>query len=129
MKKQYYFILPIIIMFYLIFLILGNTYKNYKVNSKIKLIENYNNQTKQQNYLSKQEIAYINTNAYIEKTAKAQQKMINKWEEVIIITPQVKKEVEQIDASEFIAPKKENKIPTNMTNLQKWIYVFTRQKL
>jgi len=129
MKKQYYFILPIIIMFYLIFLIIGNTYKNYKVNSKIKLIENYNNQTIQQNDFTKQNIAYINTNAYKEKILKTEQKMINKWEEVIIITPEIKNKIPQIDASEFIAPKKEEKIPTNMTNPQRWIYVFTKQKL
>jgi len=116
-------------MFYLIFLIIGNTYKNYKVNSKIKLIENYNNQTIQQNDFTKQNIAYINTNAYKEKILKTEQKMINKWEEVIIITPEIKNKIPQIDASEFIAPKKEEKIPTNMTNPQRWIYVFTKQKL
>jgi cell division protein FtsB len=65
-------------MFYLIWLVLGNTYNNYKVNSKIKFYENYNSQTKQKNDFTKQEIAYFNTNAYKEKILKSEQNMINK---------------------------------------------------
>lgn len=128
MKKQYYFILPIIIMFYLIWLVLGNTYNNYKVNSKIKFYENYNSQTKQKNDFTKQEIAYFNTNAYKEKILKSEQNMINKWEKVIIITPKIEKEIKKIEVSEFIAPKSNNnKIIQNMDNLDKWIYVFTKK--
>ncbi|MCT4617506.1 MAG: septum formation initiator family protein [Candidatus Gracilibacteria bacterium] len=128
MKKQYYFILPIIIMFYLIWLVLGNTYNNYKVNSKIKFYENYNSQTKQKNDFTKQEIAYFNTNAYKEKILKSEQNMINKGEKVIIITPKIEKEIKKIEVSEFIAPKSNNnKIIQNMDNLDKWIYVFTKK--
>jgi len=129
MKKQYYFIVPIIIMFYLIFLVIGNTYKNYKVNSKIKIIKNYNSQTEQKNNYTKQEIAYFNTNAYKEKILKSEQNMINKWEEIIVITPQKETEIKKIEVNEFIAPKKENKLDPNMSNIDKWIYIFTKKDL
>jgi amino acid permease len=70
MKKHYYFVIPIIIMVYLIYLIISETYKNYTENYKIENAKEANKETRNINSEIKNKIEYVATNAYKVKELK-----------------------------------------------------------
>lgn len=127
MKKQYIFIIMIIIIFYLLFIIGSHSYKEYKINSSIDYIKNIISDIEIKINEAKEIIENKNSKAYKNKIIKEQQSYKNNWEEVIILTTEetYKKYTENIE------PKKEAVIKTetdlelkikDLTIFEKWMY-------
>lgn len=123
MKKHYYFVIPIIIMVYLIYLIISETYKNYTENSKIEVAKEVNSETRGINSEIKNKIEYVATNAYKVKELKELWNALP-WEKTIYLTDKnnIQKYIEKVDDNQFKSIKSE-KIYDTMTNYQKWIYL------
>ena len=85
-KQQYIFLILIVIILYLMYLIVQYKYKEYKINTHLQVIENNNVNMSDNISNYKQELEYINTKAYKNKTLKEEQSMKNKAESVIFIT-------------------------------------------
>lgn len=128
MKKHYYFVIPIIIMVYLIYLIISETYKNYTENYKIENAKEANKETRNINSEIKNKIEYVATNAYKVKELKELGNALP-WEKTIYLTEKdnIKQYIEKIDNDDDFKTIKSEKIYDSMTNYQKWIYlIFTK---
>jgi cell division protein FtsL len=78
MKKEYLFLVLIVVILYLIYLIIDYKYKEYKINTHIEYIEKSNEKMKQLISENKDILEYINTKAYKNKVLKEEQSMKNK---------------------------------------------------
>lgn len=125
-KRQYIFLLLIILLLYLSFKIIQFEYKKYTISSYIKeqsiVIENIKTYLKE----TSETIKYIKTKAFKNKILKSENWMKMKWEDVIILTSEkIHKKfswVSIIKPIENINKKEKNDITSWMTNFQKWIY-------
>lgn len=134
MKKQYIFLILIIIMLYEIFLIFNYKYKEYKINSNMEYIEKINEETRQSIKYAEDLIIYKKSKAYKNKIIKEQQSLKNKWETVIYLTSEKKYNTftkEIVETDEVITDIKDmwNNITTNMTIYQKWIYFLFKKDI
>jgi hypothetical protein len=78
MKKQYIFLVMIILILYIFYLIISFTYKEYKINSSIEYITNLNNDIKESINEAYSIIKYKTSKAYRNKIIKEQQSFKNK---------------------------------------------------
>jgi cell division protein FtsL len=78
MKKEYLFLIFIVVILYLMYLILDYKYKEYKINMNIEYIEKNNEKMKNVISENKDTLEYINTEAYKNKVLKEEQSMKNK---------------------------------------------------
>jgi cell division protein FtsL len=78
MKKEYLFLVLIVVILYLIYLIIDYKYKEYKINTHIEYIEKSNEKMKQLISENKDILEYISTKAYKNKVLKEEQSMKNK---------------------------------------------------
>lgn len=86
MKKEYIFILLIIVMLYILYLIIWHKYKEYKINIHIDNLTTSNQYEKNKLVNKKDILKYLATNAYKDRVLKETRWLLNKWEEVVIIT-------------------------------------------
>lgn len=86
MKKQYVFIIMIIIIIYISYLILSFTYKEYKINSSIEYIKILTRDVEGKIESAKKIIEYKTSRAYKNRILKEQQSFKNIWEDVIYFT-------------------------------------------
>ena len=134
MKKQYIFLIMIVIILYISYLIIVFTYEDYKTNSNIDYITTLNNEIKEKNKLALDIIKYKKSKAYRNKILKEQQSFKNKWEKVIYLTTEKKynkftKEVlpkEELTSASTI--KKETFIDS-MTVYEKWMYFLFKKDI
>jgi len=125
-KRQYIFLLLVILLLYLSFKIFQFEYKKYIISGYIKeqsiTIQNL------KSYLEEttQTLKYINTRAFKNKVLKSEEWMKMKWEEVVVLTSEKiykkfswKQIIQNVWATK---EKKEYNITSWMTNFQKWIY-------
>lgn len=127
MKKQYIFIIMILIILYITYLIISFSYKEYKISSNIDSIKQFSNEIEEKILDAKQIIKYKTSKAYKNKILKEQQSMKNKWEKVIFLTKEedFKKYTNWIEnlKLEIIETKKEeNKETIEMSVFEKWMY-------
>jgi cell shape-determining protein MreC len=78
MKKQYVFLIMILIILYILYLILNKSYYEYKINSHIEAINSINNVIKEKIKTAKEIIEYKSSKAYKNKILKEQQSFKNK---------------------------------------------------
>jgi uncharacterized protein (UPF0335 family) len=78
MKKQYIFLIMIILILYIFYLIISFTYKEYKINSNIEYITNLNEEIKENINEAHDIIKYKTSMAYRNKILKQQQSLKNK---------------------------------------------------
>lgn len=130
MKKQYIFVILIIILFYMLFLVINYKYREYKINSYIEEIQILNKDIKKSIDEIESLIVYKSTFAYKNKLMKQEQGLKNKKEKVMYLTDEKEYEkytnpnyeetykkahIENIDNANDIELK-------TKTNFQKWIY-------
>lgn len=128
MKKQYIFIIMIIVILYLFYLIINFTYKEYKITEHIDYITLLNKELRENINKADSIIKYKKSEAYINKTLKEQQSLKNKGEIVVYLTTEKnynKYTSETIE--EKIIPSnilnQNNNITSSMNIYQKWIYL------
>ncbi len=125
MKKNYTFVILIIIMLYLLYNILNLKYETY-LEEKIK--EDLENQNKilylENKKIKQKEIPYMKSEAYKDKLAKETSKYKNPWEDFLQVIEEQKYEKYRkgIEEAEEIKKPKEEKVYDSMTNFEKWIY-------
>lgn len=116
------------------YLIVEYKYKEYKIVSKIELLEKENNAIRKEIIENKEYLEYLNTSAYKNKILKLDQALKSKGEEVVFITTQnfydkysvkLNEEVEvDIPLTDSERLNKQDK-----HNLEKWIYFLFKKDL
>lgn len=130
MKKQYIFLILIIIILYLSYLIIDYKYKEYKINNHIDYIENKNNKLYQDIIKDKNDLEYMNTKAYKNKTLKEELWYKNIWENVIFITNEEKyNKYTQNEIVDFSPIIQEKQIWDNMDIFEKWMYFLFKKDI
>ena len=128
MKKQYIFLVMIILILYIFYLIISFTYKEYKINSNIEYITNLNNEIKKNIHDAHSIIKFKTSKAYRNKILKEQQSLKNKWEKVIYLTTEKKynKYTSKTSFTGSLNIKIEdnsNSVVNTMSVFEKWIYL------
>ncbi len=128
MKKQYTFIIMIIVILYLFYLIISFTYKEYKISANIDYITLLNKELRENINKADNIIKWKKSKAYINKSLKEQQSLKNKGEIVVYLTTEKnynKYTSETIE--EKITPSnslnQNNNITSSMNIYQKWVYL------
>ena len=135
MKKQYIFLVLIIVMLYELFLIFNYKYKEYKINSWIEYIISLNNDIKNKIKEAENLIEYKKSKAYKNKIMKEQQSLKNKWEKVVYLTPEkkfntfTKKSITTNEKKEILINNTETSIINNMSIYEKWIYFLFKKDI
>ncbi|NVP17208.1 hypothetical protein HUU51_00660 [Candidatus Gracilibacteria bacterium] len=128
MKKQYIFLIMIIITIYIIFLIGKFKYNEYQINSHIEYIVSLNNEIEKKIKSTNELIEYKTSTAYKNKVLKEQQGFKNKAENVIYLTTEEKYNKFTKEISEFKEDVEKNEKSSDednveeMTIYEKWIY-------
>ena len=127
MKKQYLFLMLLLIILYSIYLIWSYKYQEYKINSHIDDIRQINQEIEQKIIEWNKIIDYKSSNAFKNKILKEQQWYKNKWELVTYLTSEqvyntytseIKDTITQISMQEDNDDNLEIK---NMTIFEKWL--------
>lgn len=127
-KKQYIFLIMIIIILYLIFYIVNYKYKEYQINNYIKSKIELNKEIRAKIIVAEDIIEYKKSKAYRNKILKDQQGLKWKWEKVIYLSPEeeynkyTNTTIESAEEEETDTVKDINDITKTMTIYQKWIY-------
>ena len=130
MKKQYVFLIMIVITLYILILIWKFKYNEYKINSHIDYITTLNKEIETKIIKATEIIEYKTSTAYKNKILKEEQWFKNRWEKVIYLTSEDKynkftKEIEEYreEVKDIIETENNNNTDTKeMTIFQKWIY-------
>ncbi len=135
MKKQYLFLILILIILYALFLIWSFKYKEYKINSHIEYITNLNLEIRNTIEEGNKIIEYKSSNAYKNKILKEQQWYKSSWEEVVYLTSEqvyntytseIKDSITELTIEKIDNPKNKT---DGMTIFQKWIYFIFKKDL
>ncbi len=134
-KKQYIFLIMIIIILSLIFYIINYKYKEYKINNYIKKKIELNKEIREKIAIAEEIIEYKKSKAYRNKILKQQQGKKWKWEKVIYLSPEEEYNKYTKSLSKDEIEEKSNKIQDinditkTMTIYQKWIYFLFEKDL
>lgn len=85
MRREYIFIILILIMLYIMYLIIWYKFKEYKTNWRIENLNVEIQEKKQEIINKKNNLSYLSTNAYIDYMGKSISSLQNKWEIVIYL--------------------------------------------
>jgi len=133
MKKQYTFIIMILLILYLFYLIISFTYKEFKITDNIKYITQLNKELRDGINNADSIIKYKKSTAYINKALKEQQSLKNKAEIVVYLTTEksYNKYTSEIEDTEIIINTETeiNDITSSMSIYQKWIYLIFKKDL
>ncbi len=133
MQKQYVFLIILWIILYMMYLIVEYKYKEYKITSKIELLQKKTTQVRDEINEDKDYLVYLNTLAYKNKILKLDQALKSKWEEVVLITSQnfYDKYSVKIEDIPIVEEKTNNELSQikNKNNLEKWIYFLFKKDL
>lgn len=133
MKKQYVFLIMIWIILYILYLIIGFSYKKYKINSHIEYISELNQNIKEKIQEAEDIIKYKSSLAYRNKILKEQQSFKNKSEEVIYLTTEKiynkYTQVEEKTQEDLINEIEiHDSILDNMNIYEKWLYLIFKKQ-
>ena len=133
MKKQYVFIIMIIIILYISFLIISYTYKEHITNSSIEYIKALTKDVEKKIDSAKKVVEYKTSRAYKNKVLKEQQSFKNVWEKVVYFTTE-----ENFNKYTTIEEKKPETVITNDNNEQinvkdvsiweRWMYLLFKKQ-
>lgn len=133
MKKEYVFVLLIIIMLYMIYIIINYKYNEYIVNSRIELLATNNEKIKYRIKDKIKDIEYKNTKAYKNKKLKENQWLKNKAENVVFLIAEDKYDKYTKDNLQKENPilqiSQENSNINSMTIIEKWIYLILKKDI
>ena len=127
MKKRYQYILfcLLILIVYEVYLVVLYKYKDFQINSYLSYITTENEKIEESIEKKKERLAYVKTNAFLDKIAKTSQNKKNPGEEVIVlVTDEEVEEYKRIDTNKQMigGVKQEASKTLGMTNGGKWIY-------
>lgn len=137
MKKQYIFLIMIVITLYILYLIWTFKYKEYKINSHIDYITSLNKEITSKITIAKQLIEYKTSSAYKNKILKEQQWFKNKSEKVIYLTSEdrynkftknIKEYTNEINNS-INNEENTNHDTKEMSIYEKWIYFLFKKDI
>lgn len=134
MKKQYIFLIMIIIILYLFYNIINYKYKEYKINENKVYIIQLNNELKEGITKADSIIDRKRSRAYINKTLKEQQSLKNIGEEVVFLTTEdtYNKFTTQTNNTPIIIDsieEEQNNMIATMNIYQKWIYMIFKKDI
>jgi len=134
MKKHYIFLIILWIILYLMYLIVEYKYKEYKITSKIELLEKQNKSIKNEIIEYKEYLEYLNTASYKNKILKLDQALKSKGEEVVFITTSNFYEKYSVKLNEEVEvdiplTDSERLNKQEKHNLEKWIYFLFKKDL
>ena len=129
MASRFRYILVILIFFliYEVYLIWYYEFQQYQTNTYVLALNEINSQITDRNTRKQELTLYIRTPAYQSFVAKATQNKKLPWEEVINIVDEANLRAnENINVNEVISSvqKKEASPTRNMSNPEKWKYIF-----
>ena len=133
MKKQYIFLILIVIMLYSIFLISTYKYKEYKVNIHLDSLADLINEIKYNIATTQDLIEYKKSLAYRNKVLKSEQWLKNKWETVIYLTPEkkynkfVKESITKDEIKAYETLDNIDETTKYMTIYEKWMYLLFKK--
>ena len=123
-KSQYILFVLILIVVYLMYLIVLYKYRDFQINSYINQLTTENQKLQDSINDKRDYLAYINTNAFLDKTAKTSQNKKNPGEDVVFLVS--KEDIEaykNIDIGKQMIETDTRVSPTqNMSNPEKWMY-------
>lgn len=127
MKKRYQYILSclLVLIVYEVYLVVLYKYKDFQINSYLSYITTENGKIEESIGQKKERLAYVKTNAFLDKIAKTSQNKKNPGEEVIVlVTNEEVEEYKRIDTNKQMIGgiKQEASLTLGMTNGEKWIY-------
>jgi len=127
MKKRYQYILfcLLLLIVYESYLVVLYKYKDFQINSYLSYITGENEKIEESIEKKKEHLAYVKTNAFLDKIAKTSQNKKNPGEEVIVlVTDEEVEEYKRIDTSKQMIGGGGQKISktAGMTNGEKWMY-------
>lgn len=127
MKKRYQYILfcLLILIVYEVYLVVLYKYKDFQINSYLSYITTENEKIEESIEKKKERLAYVKTNAFLDKIAKTSQNKKNPGEEVIVlVTDEEVEEYKRIDTNKQMigGVKQEISKTLGMTNGGKWMY-------
>lgn len=135
MRKQYIFLLLIVIILYISYLIVNFKYKEYKINSSIDYIINLNKDIENKITQANDLIWYKTSKSYRNKILKEQQWYKNKWENVVYLMAEDKyntytQNENMLKESIEVAIQNEwNSIINEMTIPEKRIYLLLHKEI
>lgn len=135
MKKQYIFILMLVILLYISYLIVEKTYKDYKKDSNIKYITELNNEIKYKIEYANELIEYSSSKAAQNRILKQHSSSKNKWEKVIYLTTEkkynqfTKIEEKKVENNEISISVEDETIvfPENISIFEKWTHIIFKK--
>lgn len=102
MKKRYQYILffLLVLIVYEVYLVVLYKYKDFQINSYLSYIVTENGKIEESIEQKKERLAYVKTNAFLDKIAKTSQNKKNPGEEVVVlVTDEEVEEYKRIDTS------------------------------
>lgn len=127
MKKRYQYILfcLLILIIYEVYLVVLYKYRDFQINSYLSYITAENGKTEESIEKKKERLAFVKTNAFLDRVAKTSQNKKNPGEEVVaLVTNEEAEEYKRIDTNKQMigSAKQEVSRTAGMTNQEKWVY-------
>lgn len=125
LRYRYILFAMLLAIVYEIYLIGLYKYRDFRINSYIDALNVENGKTTDAIARKKEYLAYVKTNAYLDRAAKSSQNRQNPGEEaVFFVDENAMKEYARIDVNKVIVPsvRKEASKTAGMSNQEKWLY-------
>lgn len=127
MKKRYQYILFLLLLLivYEVYLVVLYKYKDFQINSYLSYIVAENGKIEESIEQKKERLAYVKTNAFLDRIAKTSQNRKNPGEEaVVLVTNEEVEEYRRIDTTKQMigGVRQEVSKTLGMSNGEKWIY-------
>lgn len=123
-RYQYALALLILIAVYEMYLIVFYKYRDFQINAYIGVLGVENSKVEANIERKKRYLAYVKTNAYLDRVAKASQNRKNPGEDAIfLVDAEEVKNYSKIDIERNIVGENRKSSPTiGMSNREKWMY-------
>lgn len=123
-RYQYALALLILIAVYEMYLIVFYKYRDFQINAYIGVLGAENAKVEANIERKKRYLAYVKTNAYLDRVAKASQNRKNPGEDAIfLVDAEEVKNYSKIDVERNIIGENRKSSPTiGMSNREKWFY-------
>ncbi len=127
-RYQYALALLILIAVYEMYLIVFYKYRDFQINAYISVLGTENAKVEANIERKKRYLAYVKTNAYLDRVAKASQNLKNPGEDAIfLVDAEEVKNYSKIDVERTIVGEHKKSSPTvGMSNREKWFYYVLR---
>lgn len=137
MKKQYIFIVLLIILLYLLLQIWIYKYNEYKIYTYMQELSYINDSYQKKIEEAKKRIDKITTPAYINKSLKSEQGLKNQWENMLTLITQERyntytstgASLWEESATQTEDPLSHESLIGTMTHYEKWIYLIFKKDI